>query len=258
MPSPSRFALRPLVTLGAIASTFAVNAWSNIQPINGASIGEISNTEFAAVLITPANYAFIIWGVIYLGLIGFGIYQLLPRQRDRSDLNPVRQALILSSLAQILWVFLFLFRWFWGSLVAMLVILAALAYGYVQRRALSPTSPNSWRDRWWVDRSLSLYFGWISVATIVNWAIAFYSNGWTTLGLGMPTWTVLLISIATALGGYMALTYGDAVYAGVFVWALVAIAVRQAEYPLIVSAAGAGSLVLLAAMGRSLWRSARP
>jgi hypothetical protein len=236
--------LRSYLTLITIIATFAVNAWSNIRPINGESIGEISNTTFADVLITPANYAFVIWGLIYLGLIAFGVYQLLPRQRDRSNLDPVRNALILSSLAQIIWVFLFLFRNFWGSLAAMVVILGALLYGYVQR----PTLPFR-RERWFVQRPLSLYLGWISVATIVNGAIAFYSAGWTELGLGMPTWTVIMLAIATVLGGYMAIVQQDAVFSGVFVWALTAIAIRQSDTRPVQLAAIIGAGLLIIGMG---------
>lgn len=244
--------LRSVLTLVSIIATFAVNAWSNINPINGASIGEISNTAFADVMITPANYAFIIWGLIYIGLIAFGVYQLLPRQRDRSNLDPVRNALIISSLAQIVWVFFFLFRNFWGSMVAMLVILGALLYGYVQR----PTLPFR-RDRWFVQRPLSVYLGWISVATIVNGAIACYGSGWTELGLGMPVWTVIMLAVATLLGGYMAIAQHDGVFSGVFVWAFVAIAVRQAETQPVQTAAIIGAALVIISMGIGQWQLLR-
>jgi hypothetical protein len=243
--------LTPYATLLAIVGTFLVNAWSNIDPINGESIGAISNTVFRDVLIIPANYAFIIWGLIYLGLIALGIYQLLPRQRSRSDLNPVRYGLILSSVAQGIWVFLFLYRMFWGSLIAMAVILVSLIYSYGHQRR-SPTL--SRRDRWLVNRPLSLYLGWISVATIVNGAIALYSAGWTDLGLGMPAWTVIMLAVATLLGSGMALLYRDAVFAGVLIWAFVAIAVRHADQglitPVAIGAAVVLAIVLLIALGR--------
>ncbi|MBF2087463.1 MAG: tryptophan-rich sensory protein [Synechococcales cyanobacterium K44_A2020_017] len=246
---------RPYATIVAIIGTFLVNAWSNIDPINGESIGAISNRVFGDVMIIPANYAFIIWGLIYLGLIAFGIYQLLPSQRSRSDLDPVRHALILSSVAQGVWVFLFLYRLFWGSMVAMAAILIALAYGYYcQRQTMTPSR----RDRWLVNRPLSLYLGWISVATIVNGAIALYSTGWTELGLGMPAWTVIMLAVATLLGSVMAFLYRDAVFAGVLIWAFVAIAVRHADQGLVSPVAIAASVVLIAALGVARWKQVAP
>ncbi|MEA5418422.1 hypothetical protein VB712_04235 [Spirulina sp. CCNP1310] len=223
-----------MLTLLSIVAAFGINVWSNINPMGGQSIGVIANTTFAGVMITPANYAFIIWGLIYLGLIVFGVYQLLPGMGDRLDLNPVRYGIIISSLAQILWVFLFLSRWFWASMGAMVVILIALVWSYGQRHQ-EPAKTG--RERWCVDRPLSLYCGWIAVATIVNGATALYSSGWTELGLGATAWTCIMMAIATGLGGAIALYYRDAVFPGVFIWALVAIALRHSEnLPLVIVA----------------------
>ena len=86
--------LLPWLTLAAIIGTFAVNIWSNLSPPGGQTIGEISNTRFAEVQITPANYAFAIWGVIYIGLLAFGYYQLLPAQRADMRLRQARPWLI--------------------------------------------------------------------------------------------------------------------------------------------------------------------
>ncbi|MDB9495822.1 hypothetical protein PN441_20495 [Spirulina major CS-329] len=243
--------LHPALTLLAILVTFAVNAWSNIDPIGGESIGAISNNTFGEVVITPANYAFIIWGVIYLGLITFGVYQLLPRQRDRADLNPVRHALILSSVAQIVWVFLFLSRLFWGSMVAMGVILAALIWGYGQWR---DGGQSKGRERWFVDYPLSLYFGWISVATVVNGATALYSSGWTELGFGAAVWACVMVGVATLLGIAIALYYRDGVYPGVLIWAFVAIAQRQAELMPVGASAIAGAVLLVGAIAHLVFR----
>lgn len=243
--------LRPALTLLAIIVTFAVNAWSNINPIGGESIGAISNNTFGEVVITPANYAFIIWGVIYLGLFAFGIYQLLPAQQNRAALNPVRDALLVSSVAQIIWVFLFLSRLFWWSLVAMGAILGALIWGYGQWRK---GERRGWRERWCVDRPLSLYFGWISVATVVNGATALYSSGWTELGLGAQVWACVMVGVATVLGVAIALRYRDTIYPGVMIWALIAIAQGQAELMPVGAIAVVGVLILGGAIAYSVFR----
>ncbi|MEM8643027.1 MAG: tryptophan-rich sensory protein [Cyanobacteria bacterium P01_G01_bin.54] len=243
--------LRPFLTLVIITAAFTFNVLSNVQPINGESIGAISNTTFSGVMITPANYAFSIWGLIYLGLLGFGIYQLLWAHHARPDLNPVRNALIISSLAQMIWVFLFLLRLFWASGLAMLVILVALVWGYGQHRAQGSLSR---ADRWFVERPLSLYLGWISVATVVNGAIVFYGWGWQQ---AMPLWTVVMIGVVTLLGCGMTWIYRDGVFSGVFVWALAAIAMRQSANGLILGTALAGCGVLVTVMVLTLLRRQR-
>lgn len=239
--------LLPGLTLVAIIGTFAINIWSNFAPINGQTIGEISNSRFAAVQIIPANYAFAIWGLIYLGLFGFGIYQLLPTQRQQSKLQPVRPLLILACIAQAIWVFFFLSYQFWLSVVAMLGILLPLIAIY--RRLDVGQRPVARTEKWLVQVPFGTYLGWISVATIVNVAIALYSQGWT--GWGVPeAWTVLMMGIAVILGATLTLQHREAAFPLVIVWALIAIAVRQANSGWIVGTAiilaiGLAALVLM-------------
>ena len=118
--------IRQWANLIAILAAFFLNVYVNIAPPNGQTIGEISNTIFKNVLITPASYAFAIWGLIYLGLISFGIYQLLPAQRENKVLRRCKYFLVAASLSQIIWIFLFQYQLFTFSVLAMLGILGCL------------------------------------------------------------------------------------------------------------------------------------
>jgi hypothetical protein len=231
----------PGLTLVAILATFGVNLLSNIYPIGGMSIGEIANTEFAGVLITPANYAFAIWGLIYLGLFGFGIFQLLPAERRSAGLRLIRPWVIAACIAQIAWVYLFLSRLFWGSVIAMAVILISLIAIYLQRpRALRSTRA----ERWLLDVPFSIYLGWISVATIVNVATALYSVDWMGGGLAPELWTVALLLISGAIALTLLWQRQDMAFAGVVIWAIVAIAIRQESVPVIAWTAWGVALAL--------------
>ncbi|MDI9637651.1 hypothetical protein QM565_18130 [Geitlerinema splendidum] len=84
--SPSGLFLS-LATIAAILATLGFNVWSNFSPPGGSNIGEIANTILAGVQIIPASYAFSIWGLIYVGLIAYGVYQFLPSQRQNSTLR---------------------------------------------------------------------------------------------------------------------------------------------------------------------------
>lgn len=238
----NRDILRQFFNLTAILAVFGTNVLANIVPINGLTIGEISNTLFQDVLITPANYAFAIWGLIYLGLISLAIYQALPSQRQNPDLRRMGYLLAVSSVAQIVWVFFFQYRWFTLSVVAMLAILLPLIGIYLRLKiALKPTSL---KQKWLVHIPISIYFAWICVATIVNVAIALYHVSWNGWGISPSVWTIIMLLVATILAIVISLQRADVAYVGVLIWALVAIAIRHLETPLLAGTSGGLALTI--------------
>jgi hypothetical protein len=232
---------RQVMTLAAILGSIAINTLSNKFPLNGVNIGTLSNTLFSSVQILPANYAFAIWGLIYIGLIAFGIYQLQPAQRRSPRLRRCGYLLVLACLAQCAWIYLFLARLFPLSTIAMLGILVPLIVMY-QRLGIGQQHVSR-QMRWLVDIPISVYLGWISVATIVNVAIALYSLNWNGWGMASPVWTVMLMAVSATIAAFMLIQRRDRAYALVIVWALIAIAIRQVNTPLI---AGAGVLLAIA------------
>jgi hypothetical protein len=220
----NRAIVRQWATFIAIIATFGVNTWSNLAPPQGQTIGDISNTLFQGVLIVPANYAFAIWGLIYLGLFAYGIYQLRPSQRLNSTLATIDYALIVACVAQTIWIFLFLYGLFWASVVAMLAILIPLAVSY--RQIWTELRPSR-QEKWFVQVPFSIYLGWISVATVVNVAIALYDSNWGGWGLTDPVWTLVMMVVSAVLAVAAALLHRDAAFTFVIIWALVAIAVAQ-------------------------------
>jgi hypothetical protein len=226
--------LRQITTLATILGSIAINSISNKFPLNGINIGTLSNTLFNSVQILPANYAFAIWGLIYIGLIAFGIYQLQPAQRRSPRLRRGGYLLALACLAQCAWIYLFLARLFPLSTIAMLGILVPLAVMY-QRLGIGQQHVSR-QMLWLVDIPISVYLGWISVATIVNVAIALYSLNWNGWGIASPVWTVVVMAVSATIALLMLIQRRDRAYALVIVWALIAIAIRQANTPLIVGA----------------------
>lgn len=229
--------IRQGINLGAILAALAINVYTNINPPNGVTIGEISNTTFRNVVITPANYAFAIWGLIYLGLISFGIYQGLPEQRRNPQMLKIGYLITIASLSQIAWVFLFQYGFFVPSVLAMLGILIPLMVIYLRLGIGKKRVAR--HEIWWVHIPLSIYFGWISVATIVNVAIALYSVNWNGWGISPQVWTAIMLVIGAAIAATIIGQRRDVAYPLVFVWAFVAIAIRQWNIPLIaVTASG--------------------
>jgi hypothetical protein len=223
---------RQVTTLAAIIGSIAINTLSNVFPLNGVSVGNLSNTLFASVQIIPANYAFGIWGLIYIGLVAFGIYQLQPSQRENPRLQRSGYLLVLACIAQCAWIYLFLDQLFPLSNLAMLGILIPLMLMY-QRLGIGQERVSR-SERWFIQVPISIYLGWISVATIVNVAIGLYSLKWDGWGLAPTVWTVVMMTIAAIIATVISIQRQDTAYVLVIVWALVAIAIRQANIPLIV------------------------
>jgi hypothetical protein len=162
--------------------------------------------------------------VIYLGLITYGIYQLRQSWRSSLKARRVNVYLVIACLSQMAWIYLFTVRQFGISILAMLGILLPLIAAYLQLDA-SHTGPRT--PTWTVQRPFSLYLGWISVATIVNVACALFAAKWNAWGLSAEVWTIGMTVVAAGLAAVVVLQQLDLTFALVFVWALIAIAIRQ-------------------------------
>ena len=232
--------LQAIATLTAIVATFAVNSLSNFYPPGGMNVGEISNTLFQEVAIIPANYAFIIWGVIYVGLIAYGMFQLQPAQRKDWSIRHVNRYLIVACLAQVGWIYLFTLRWFWLSVVAMIIILLALILAYESLGVGRVTT--TLRRQWLSHIPFSLYLAWISVATIVNVACALFASG---LQGNSTIWTVGMLIVGTILAILVTRFRTDTTFVLVFLWAYGAIAQRQQDNTVILGTAIVGAIAML-------------
>ena len=222
--------IRQIVTFVAIIAAFGTNVWANINPLNGLTIGGISQNIFGNVLITPASYAFAIWGLIYLGLISFAIYQALPAQKSDSLLQKIGYKIAIASIAQVIWVFCFLYRQFGASMIAMLCILLPLIGAYWSLPF--KTRISRWH-RWLVRTPISIYLAWISIATILNGALVLESWQWNGWGISALIWTVIMLLIAGLITHFVTLPRLDFAYAGVFVWGIIAIAIKNSDTVLI-------------------------
>jgi hypothetical protein len=234
----------PIATLIAILATLSVNILSNFFPPQGLNIGEIANTILQGVQITPANYAFAIWGLIYLGLIAYGIYQLRPAQRTNPTIRRVNRLLIIACIAQIAWVYLFTLRLFWFSVLAMLAILLPLIAAYLQLGIGKGRVPRE--QKWLAHVPFSIYLSWISVATIVNIASALYISGWDGWGISATSWTMIMLIVGAAIAVIVTVQRTDIAFTLVFIWAYVAIAIRQSNHPAIWITAVVAAIVLAA------------
>jgi hypothetical protein len=232
-----------IATLVAIFGTILVNTLSNFFPPGGENVGQIANTILDGVRIIPANYAFAIWGLIYLGIIAYGFYQWGANQRQDLRIRRVNKFLIVACIAQIIWIFLFTLQYFTLSILAMVAILLALMGAY--RALYTDPAPARRQRRWFARYPFSLYLAWISVATVVNIAAALYTAGWNQWGLSDIGWTVVMLVVTAVIAAWVIGAHQDIPFTLVFVWAYGAIAVSNANVPAIWMTAIGASLILL-------------
>jgi benzodiazapine receptor len=229
--------IRQLLVAISVIATIVVNGLATTLPINGQNTAEISDRF--DVFFVPAGYVFSIWGLIYLALVAYGVYQALPAQAHNRDLRRIGYPFVLSSLANIAWIFLWHYEVFPLTVVVMLLLLVCLIAIYltldIGRRQVSGGM------RWLVHLPFSIYLGWITVATIANvTALLSYWN-WSGWGIGPEAWTVIMLAIATAVGGLVSFTRGDIAYAAVLIWAFAGIAVKHSDTSAVATAAWAAT-----------------
>jgi len=203
------------------------NYYSNTGAVNNNTVGSVSDS--LDNLFTPAGYAFAIWGIIYLGLLVLGVYMIIRAFKDHGTTEFIEKAaptLILAHLGNATWL------WFWLneevgiSVIIMLFILVMLTLTVLRLNMQRWDAPLKFIALvWW---PIDLYFGWISVATIANISAYLAKLNWTG-GISEITWTVIMIFVATLLALFMIFERNMREYGAVFIWALVAIAVRHTD-----------------------------
>lgn len=213
---------RQLLVILTVLATITVNILANALPLNGLNTGEISDRF--RVYFVPAGYVFSIWGVIYLGLIAYAVFQALPSQRENPRLQAIAGWAILGNLANIAWIFLWHYEQFVGTLGAMLILLATLIAVYLRLGAGLTRVPPA--ETWAVRLPFSIYLGWITVATVANVTSLLDYLNWNGFGLAPEIWMVIVLAAVLVIAALMNFTRRDVAYAAVLLWALAGIAVK--------------------------------
>ena len=208
--------------------TVIFNYLNNTGIFNGKTIGNVSNQYHN--LFTPAGYAFSIWGIIYLLLLGFVIYT------GRSLFNPAKNEVdgfvekigwwfVISCVANCAWIVTWLYGFTGLSVIVLLISLVALLI--ILKEAL-PYRKNA-AQKWWINIPFQIYSGWVSVALIAATAAWLTKIGWNGWGISEVNWTIILMVLASIIHLFMTWKKNAPIFALVAVWALIAIAVANRE-----------------------------
>jgi hypothetical protein len=210
----------------ALAVTILINYLSNTGIFNGNTMKSVSDQY--QNLFTPAGYAFSIWGLIYLGLGAFVVYQskgLFTNAPPRAVVTKIGWLFVISCVANCFWVLAWLYEDTGLSVLIMCVLLLSLSV-IVLRTSIETTGQPLKQvafERW----PFAIYLGWICVALIANVAAYLTKIGWKGFGLSEETWAIVMICVAVLINVMITWTRSLRESALVGAWGLTAIGVTH-------------------------------
>ena len=215
-----------LNVLGFIG-TIAVNGLANALPINGKTTGELSDN--LPNLFVPAGFTFSIWGIIYILLALFTVYQLLIAfKRDEKAgriIDAVGPYFFIASCANIGWIFAWHYQLILVSLLLMIILLISLIRIYlnvdIRKREMGKS------EKFFALVPFSIYLGWITVATVANVTALLADIGWNGFGIPDHIWTIIVLIVAALITLTVLFSRQDIYYALVIVWAYFGILMKR-------------------------------
>lgn len=212
------------INAGAFAAMVVVNALANLLPIGGRTTGQVS--EAYPNLFTPAPGTFAVWGLIYLMLLLFTLYQAGFLDRGEQS-TKVREKLgpwfAVSCGVNILWIFLWHYQLIGLSAVCIVLLLISLnvIVGRLKEIDGGPLQQIT------VQAGFSLYDGWIIAATIANISVYLTQLGWDGWGNSADIWTVVILLTGAAIACAVVLIGRDRIAALGVMWAYAGILIRH-------------------------------
>ncbi|MBU1445710.1 tryptophan-rich sensory protein [Patescibacteria group bacterium] len=209
--------LKISVLLGYVAMV-AVNFLANVLPIGGVTTGEASDSF--GNLFTPAGATFSIWGLIYLLLLGYTLYQFgfgnkqTKASRDKLFAT-INRYFLITSIANIAWIF----AWHYGVIWLSVVIMFTLLFLLIKIADVINKEKYNILETVLVRLPFSVYFGWITIATIANITVFLVSINWNGFGIAEYIWTVIVLLVGAAIGTIRMLKDKNIFYGIVLVWA---------------------------------------
>lgn len=202
------------------------NALANILPINGITTGAVSDSY--PNLFAPAGITFAIWGVIYILLGAYTIYQVILINQKNNKLtnkennknrkgvvDKVNIYFVITSVVNTVWIF----AWHYRQISLTVVLMLALLLSLIKIADILAKQKFNVVDTLLINTPFAIYFGWITVATIANITIWLVSVGWDGFGISQDIWTVLILLVGAVIGVSRGVKDNSVPYLLVFVWA---------------------------------------
>lgn len=211
-----------IFTAVAYIAMVTMNFLANSLPINNRSTGDISDAY--PNLFAPAGLTFSIWGLIYLMLGGYVVYQLIKGGQQKEELiKKINPLFIATSLANISWIF----AWHYDFIGLSVIIMAVLLILLIKIADILRVEQLTAQEKIFVSTPFSVYFGWITVAAIANVTVFLVSVGWNGLGIADYIWTSIILLVGALIGILRMRKDKNIAYGLVLVWAYLGILLKH-------------------------------
>ncbi len=252
----SRLSIITAVTFGIM---MLLNILANVLPINGMNTGEVSDSY--PNLFAPAGYTFSIWGVIYILLLMYTLYQLGLFRKDEvvnrdSDLEYINTLFSISSVVNAVWILTWHYKKILLSTVLIIVILICLILINLRIEKLTL----SFKEKIFIYLPFNVYFGWLTVATIANITTLLVDLGWGGFGISESIWTTIILIIGFLISGLVIMRQKNIVYGLVILWSYIGIYSKHisidgwySQYQLVITTVTVSIVLLIITMGYALF-----
>merc|ERR1712129_220574 len=184
------------------------------------SVGTVSRKY--PTKITPSGGAFGIWSFIYGLEVFFLIYQIFwPKQDEALLLHGVGFWFVSACMFNSLWIITFVqgsTAAIWFAALLIIGLLSSICKIYVNTACWRAARPGGIFQALALDVHLSVYAGWVTVATIVNITVAL-TPVWTAEPATASACSIVMLVVALLLNTFIALTRRDCVWGWVLAWA---------------------------------------
>ncbi len=216
-----------ILNLAGFVLMVLINFLANYLPINDMDTGFIS--DLYPNLFTPAGFTFAIWGLIYLLLGIFVIYQARGLFGGKGEPNIFVQRIgywfFTSCLLNSAWIFAWHYLQVGLSLAIMVLLLINLLLIY--NLINSVDNKRKKEGYLFIVPAFSIYSGWITIATVANVTAFLVDRGWGQFGLSEVFWMVIILLVATGIVLAFMFKNKDWLYSLVAIWAFFGIVVER-------------------------------
>ncbi|MDJ0618537.1 MAG: hypothetical protein QNJ63_17630 [Calothrix sp. MO_192.B10] len=203
--------------------------------------------------VTPANYTFFIWLLIFLTCIGYSVYQSLPSQRSDPFLRRIGFFTAAAFLGSTLWEIDYQLQGVnWHSVVLIIFVWLMIGNAFVEvvRRHGSFTTA----QKWFVVFPVSVFTGWESIATFAVISQALKVSGFDYFGLSELNFSIMTVIVAGIIGTVVTFLSKGNWYCGLaIIWALIGIVMGnitgQQKTAIVITASGMAVLVAISLLG---------
>ena len=239
-PSNAQDRMRSVLVIVATVGTIVFNVLATMGRVNRVTPDVIS-AKYPTVL-TPAGYAFSIWALIYVGMLTFSIYQML--NANLSRFRNVRSLYIVSCVLNCAWIFFWHRDQIGVCLAIILMLLVTLLLLNIKFK-----DPDSLRESLFTKAPFGIYFGWVTCAAIVNFAVFLAYAGVVMSAPAAAIFGSACIVVAAGCAVIVRWRLTNYLYPIAVAWGLTAIAVKQSGNTPVVIAAAFGAVTCLVTAG---------